>query len=394
MSAETRHANTAFQEAFGQLPQVTAWAPGRLELLGNHTDYNLGEVLGITVDRGVWVSVRRRKDLRVLLRSGAAGPAPVEVEAAEASIPRRTVRAESWANYPLGVREVMRESGLALDFGFELYVESNLPAGAGMSSSAALEVATALALGALAGHEFANHGELVRLCRKAENEYVGMPCGILDQSVVVYGDRGRVVWINCATGDTDTLALPPGPSFWIFNTAEKHELIDSLYAERHRECMEACARLREALPSLEGLALAPKEALKRHAELLSPTLLARARHVVEENERVREARRLLQHEHPDAGALGRLMTASHHSSRTQFANSTDHLDFLVERLGRCPGIYGARLTGGGFGGAVLALADEAFSPEKAEAVSRDYEKAFGVVLTAFPVETGLGAGLR
>lgn len=391
MNEKREHTSRWFLETFGALPEIVAWAPGRLELLGNHTDYNLGEVLGLTVDRGIRVSIRRREGGRECrLESATPGMAPVRIALDGKPMNRRAGKNEAWVNYVLGVWQELRAEGLGELPGFDLGVESTLPAGAGMSSSAALEVATALALYALGGKAPPDQRQLARLCRRAENDFVGMPCGILDQGVVVYGDRNRVVCIDCKTEAIEALPLPAGLRFWVFNTAEKHALVDSLYAERHRECLQARDAMRTALPGLEGLADLSPEALSTHAGLLSETLRKRARHVVYENARVKRARRLLQSGVEDGRELGQLLLASHASSRTDFENSTDHLDFVVDHLRDCPALLGARLTGGGFGGAVLALAGSDFTAESAASVARAYNAEFGLPLTSFAVETGAG----
>jgi len=380
----------AFAGSYRAEPQHIARAPGRIELLGNHTDYNLGEVLGMTVDRELFVGVRARKDDRFCFRSENEKQRQVEWSRDDGSITRHNGKEESWVNYPLGVLKLMIQDGMEVNHGFDLGVWSDLPAGAGMSSSAALEAATALALGKL--YHFPMEGRtLVKLCWRAETEFVGMPCGILDQSVVVHGQCGKVVWIDCKRGSIKNFPLPQGCGFWIFNTAEKHSLVDSLYAQRNRECMEARSTLKTIYPEMEGLCDLAPEQVEREREILGEDPLKRALHVTGENRRVRDAVSMLEKNSGDLSRLGDLFWESHESSRNLFENSTEHLDFLVEHLKLKPGVHGARLTGGGFGGAVLALCDPSFRNETAREIDEAYEREFGKALTSMRVKTAPGA---
>ena len=221
-----------FSDVFGSPPEVLGAAPGRIEFIGNHTDYNGGKVLGAAIDRHVKVAVSRRADRQVHLRS-VVEPQPVECSL-DALRPLES--GGLWANYPLGVLVGLMEAGMEVPTGLNLLVTSDLPTGAGLSSSAAIELATAMALCGL--HRFSLPREhLVALCRRAENHFVGMPCGILDQGVSCFGEPDHLVLIDCRDLTFTTVPLPPGVHFWIFNTNVKHRLVESLYALRHRECM-------------------------------------------------------------------------------------------------------------------------------------------------------------
>jgi len=347
-----------FQQAYGRAPQVVARAPGRIEFIGNHTDYNGGAVLGAAIDRYVWVAAAPNASGRFRLRSASA-PKPLDLS----SVPEtRLTGADSWANYPLGVWRSLKDFKLPRPAGFDLFVTSDLPAGAGLSSSAALELATALALLELAGSKPVAPEQLAALGRHAENNYVGVPCGILDQGTSAFGRAGHLVHIDCRGPKFSRVPLPAGTHLWIFNTKEKHALIDGLYATRHRECLEAAKTLGVAL--LADLTPAQLPPLERK---LSPALARRAKHVVEEHARVGETVAALQH--GDLATAGRLLTASHRSSQHLFENSTPALDRLVDLLEKHPAVYGARLTGGGFGGAVMALTGEGFTQAGAESIA-------------------------
>ena len=227
-----------FAKLYGNAPSVVTRAPGRIEFIGNHTDYNGGTVLGAAISLGVWVAVR-------------SAPAGTLHFASDTETDQVTVRtgdlrkldgAQRWANYPLGVWAAFREFGLQQPAGLEYLAVSNLPVGAGLSSSAAIELASALAYLGLTG-ESPSRETVTVIGRHAENHFVGVPCGILDQSVSGFGRRDHLVYIDCRGPHIETVPIPAGAHFWVFNTHAKHALIDGLYAARHRECQAAAAAL-------------------------------------------------------------------------------------------------------------------------------------------------------
>ena len=371
-----------FCSVHGREPVVIARAPGRIEFIGNHTDYNGGSVLGAAIDRGVWVGVAPRADGRRRFASAAMS----DVVETGADAPRPLAGKDGWANYALGMTVSLAAAGVVMPAGFDFLAVSDLPPGAGLSSSAALELASGLAFARLAGTEPPRE-TLVRAARHAENTFVGVPCGILDQAVSGFGRRDHLVHIDCRGPDFSTVPLPAGTGFRIFNTHTRHALVDGLYAERHRECGEAARALGVAL-----LADLDPAALEARASRVPEIALRRARHVVGEISRVAACVAALR-----TGRLeevGRLLTASHESSRTLFGNSTPELDFLLEELVRTPGVLGARLTGGGFGGAVMALVTEPLAPESAERVANAYAGRFGTRPDVLAVGTADGASLE
>ena len=372
-----------FAARFGRAPAVIARAPGRLEFIGNHTDYNGGTVLGVPIDRGIWVAVAARDDGRRRFCSEAGGAIktlPVE------NPPAKQRGAGSWLNYPLGVIAALPEFGLRPPAGFDFLALSDLPSGAGLSSSAALELASALACLALGGQD-APRATVVQLCRRAENHFVGVPCGILDQGVSGFGQKDHLVHIDCRGPSFATVPLPAAARFWVFNTHTKHALVDGLYAARHRECMAAAQLLGVAL-----LADVSPAALEAARAKLPPVEFRRARHIVEEIARVDATVTALRA--GDLAAAGRLLTASHRSSQLLFENSTPELDFLVDQLTAAPHVHGARLTGGGFGGAVMALTTPEFSEAQATAVATAYAEKFGARPDVLRASTGDGAALQ
>jgi galactokinase len=370
-----------FRAIYSGEPERVARAPGRIEFIGNHTDYNGGSVIGASIDRNVWVGLSRRPGG---VRRFASDARPVHVELPSGAADRQ-VGERSWVNYPLGVLLAMRGAGLAAPEGFDFLAESNVPVGAGLSSSAAIELASCLAF---LGAEGANlpREALAALGRKAENDFVGVPCGILDQGVSAFGRKDHLVYIDCRGPRFELLPLPPGANFWIFNTHTKHTLADGLYAARHRECMEAAQvigvpLLADATPAMLAAAETrlPRPAYKR------------ARHVIDEIDRVGKAAEALRA--GDLPGVGRLLLASHRSSRTWFENSNAELDFLVDALDAEKGVYGARLTGGGFGGAVMALTSDAFGEKGAARMKDAYLARFGARPDVIHALTDDGASL-
>jgi galactokinase len=342
-------------------------SPGRIEFIGNHTDYNGGQVLGVALNLQVTLSVMPRSDDQLCFVSDNIN---ARFEGQLDSFEKQK-GACSWANYPLGIIAVLKEAGHVIENGFDLTFSSDLPSGAGLSSSAAIELATLEAVCSLAGIDLSRK-EKVLLAQRAENTFVGVPCGILDQAVSCFGKKDHLVRIDCANTTFETVPLPKGLHFWVFNTNHKHSLVDSMYARRHAECREALEAVRREMPDVEHLVEAPLSVLDKIE--LSPDVRKRARHVIEENQRVVAVTEALGD--GDLEAIGDLLFASHESSRTLFENSIDELDTLVEILGRYreKGLIGARLTGGGFGGAVMALTDASFTPEHAETVLKEYRQ--------------------
>jgi galactokinase len=372
----------SFRARYGHAPTVIARAPGRLEFIGNHTDYNGGTVLGVAIDRSVWVALAPRPDGQWRLGSESQ-PGIVTVSAGRA--PGKQSGEASWANYPLGVIAAFEKFGLRAPAGFDFLAMSDLPPGAGLSSSAALELASALALLALSGQS-APRETLVQLCRSAENNFVGVPCGVLDQGVSGFGKKNHLVLIDCRGPKFATVPLPAAARFWVFNTHTKHALVDGLYAARHRECMTAAQLLGVAL-----LADATPASVEAARDTLPPVEFRRAKHVVDEIARVDATVTALRA--GDLVAVGKLLTASHRSSQALFENSTPELDFLVDQLAAAPEVFGARLTGGGFGGAVMAVTSPDFSDAQAAGVADAYAKKFGTRLEILRAQSGDGADL-
>lgn len=370
-----------FRTTYGRAPEIIARAPGRIEFIGNHTDYNGGTVLGAAIDRGVWVGLAQRDDTTW---NFASGQKPGIVRVAVGDLAKRE-GAESWVNYPLGVLAALGSFSLKAPAGFDYLAISDLPLGAGLSSSAAIELASALAYTAITGQQPARE-TLVKAARHAENHFVGVPCGILDQGVSGFGKKDHLVFIDCRGPRFETVPLPKGAHFWIFNTHTKHALVDGLYAARHRECMEAAKAL-----GVGQLVEASPELLAAKEKGLPPVVAKRAHHIIEEIARVDATTAAMGA--GDLAAVGKLLTASHRSSQRLFENSTAELDFLVDALVATPHVYGSRLTGGGFGGAVMALTSDAFGEAEARSVADKCAAKFGARPDILHTQTGDGAEL-
>lgn len=371
-----------FTRIYGSAPVIVTRAPGRIEFIGNHTDYNGGTVLGAAIDRDVWVALSPRAGGHRRFHS-ALGGKTLTLEVGE---PVRQEGESSWANYPLGVLAALREFGLNVPAGFDYLAMSDLPAGAGLSSSAAIELASALAFLAATG-QTADRETVVKIGKHAENHFVGVPCGILDQGVSGFGRKDHLVFIDCRGPRFATVPMPSDAHFWVFNTHTKHALVDGLYAARNRECMDAAKALGVGL-----LVESNPAAVLAAGANLPPPLDRRARHIVEEIARVDATVEALRA--GELATVGRLLTASHRSSQHLFENSTPELDFLVDVLLATPNVHGARLTGGGFGGAVMALTNGAFDLPAAEAVAASYASRFGDRPEILHLQTGDGAQRR
>ena len=374
-----------FQKHFSRKPVHYAFAPGRIEFIGNHTDYNGGLVMGAAVTEGITVAVSLREDAMIRIVSDAGDLVKIPLGHYKA-----VKGAASWTNYTIGVTKVMADLGMATPTGYNMAVTSTLPSGAGMSSSAAFELATAKALAALYGFETDTAG-FARIGRKAENEFVGMPCGILDQGVSAFGKADHLVKIDCATETFVTEPMPRGAHFWIFNSNKKHALVDSAYADRFRECHDALTQLQADYPEAKTLSEISEEQLAASKPNLDDLIFLRAAHIVGENARVRKVEMALANN--DLEAVGVYLNQSHESSRANFENSIEELDTLVELLKLQPSVYGARLTGGGFGGAVMALADTNFGQAQSDVIAEAFKAKYGLEPSIFHTRAGDGAKL-
>ncbi len=373
----------AFVEQFGheRKPSVLARAPGRVNLIGGHTDYNDGFVLPTTVDRAVYVALRPRTDERVRLHSQNFGE---EVEYAlskphVSSLPQ-------WAQYVAGVAEELRTK-CGLDAGFEGVLFGNVPLGAGLSSSAALEVAAAEGLTRLFGIDLGAE-EMALLCQQVEHTYVGVQCGVMDQMATRLGRAGNVLSLDCRTLDYEHVPLPLSEaSIVIADSQVSRELADSKYNERLAECEEGVTFFQQFDDSIKALRDVSSELFEAHASELSETTKRRCRHVITENRRVKKSVQALQAE--DLETFGALMSAAHSSIRDDYEVSIPELDHLVATAENTEGVYGARMTGAGFGGCVVCLAANSALEPLQQRLSQQYEDQFGLEPALYVVEENL-----
>ena len=321
-------------------------APGRVNLIGEHTDYNDGFVMPAAIDFNTWVAVAPREDRKLVAYSENVAEG-VEFDL-DASSPRPR---HHWSDYVFGVAVMLEQAGHRL-CGADLLICGNVPIGAGLSSSASIEVAT--------GYALLNNSSLpvdpvalAKTCQKAENDFVGMRCGIMDQFISCCGHARRALMLDCRSLDYRLLPLPPDVSLVICNTMVKHELASGEYNKRRAECEAGVSRLARDLPHVRALRDVTLADLARYSRDLPELIYRRCRHVVSENARVMEAVGAL--ESGDVAVFGRLMAESHRSLRDDYEVSCTELDLMVELAGQAKGVLGARMTGGGFGGCTINL---------------------------------------
>ena len=378
--------NQKYLEAFKQTSSnwCFSFAPGRIEFLGNHLDYNGGTVLGMAVDAGIYCLGVPQEDTSISLFSEHFEDSAWDGDLHKI---KRQEGKYSWANYCLGVLEELKKINLGPTQGFRLIFTSDLPTSVGLSSSAALELATAHTLLQLSGQSLPQE-EMVKICRQAENNFVGMPCGILDQGTSAFGKEGHLVCIECGQQNYSSLPLPPETEVWVFNTGIKHDLVDSLYSTRHQECLDAFESIKASNPVRNSLCECTREDLTSID--LPSNLKKRATHVIEEQERVASFREGIE-KGSHLAELGKLLIESHRSSSQNFENSCPELDFLADQLNEHPSVLGARLTGGGFGGAVMAWVPKSFTQKDAETIQQAYHKQYKQKIDCFHFKASDGA---
>ena len=360
-----------FSEVFGSKADAVAYAPGRIEVLGNHTDYNEGYVFSAAIDLGTFFAASLADDDSVTLVALDVG----ETFTCRLSEVAPIKEGMTWANYPLGTFNWLMEGSPAkANKGFKAVFGGNVPLGVGLSSSAALEMATALALQKLYGTSF-DKTTLAKIGQKAEHTFAGCPCGLLDQASSMYGAEGALVKSDFRTNEFETVAMGPSVAFMMVKSNAKHALVDGAYASRRQACEDAAKYfagvLRKNVTHLRDVTMA-EWVLYRGG--LPETTAKRAVHPIGEDERVLQGAQLL--EKGDLKGFGALMYDSHESSRNWFENSCEELDAIVDAAKAIPEVYGARLSGGGFGGSCCLLVEPAYADKIAEQISREYKARF------------------
>lgn len=371
-----------FVKRWGEKPEILAQAPGRVNLIGEHTDYNGGFVLPVAVNRYIWVAASHNRQRKAIFYAANFGE--------EASFSLDNIAFDPlkpWSNYVRGVAWALREEGFDIT-GIRAVIGGNVPIGAGMSSSAAVEVSAALAFLALAGIE-PDRKKLALLCQRAENEFVGMRCGIMDQWTSLLAQDGHAIFLDCLTLDYRHIPLPENVSIVVADSRVRRELASSEYNLRRKQCEEAVSILQTRWPHVHFLRDVKPEEMPGWEELLPEPLRNRAKHVVEENARVIKAVEAL--ERKDLVSFGQLMKLSHQSLKELYQVSSPELDFLVEVAINCEGVYGSRLTGAGFGGCTVTIAEKNSVPALKEKLIYAYQDRFGFAPDIYELEPTSGA---
>jgi galactokinase len=358
-----------FEASFGGEPDLVTRAPGRVNLIGEHTDYNDGFVLPVAISRQTMVAAKRRSDRAVRLIAGDLENSRVEFD-----LTKITPNSDApWSNYVRGMAAIMGGYGLEIP-GADIAILGDMPQGVGLSSSAALEMASGLAFAALAGQPTIDRNALAKIGQRAEHEFAGCKCGIMDQLVSASGRAGHALLLDCRSLETRHIALPDDLAILIVDSGISRGLVEGEYNFRRAQCEAASAHY--GVLALRDLDLASLEAGKAG---LDETAFRRARHVVSENTRTHEAAAAL--EAGDLKTMGELMAASHDSMRDDFEITLPAIDRLAEIARRAVhGEGGARMTGGGFGGAVVVLCRTARASSVADAIRRDYGAATHILL--------------
>ncbi|HSM54904.1 MAG TPA: galactokinase [Candidatus Sulfomarinibacteraceae bacterium] len=377
----TRQVSQAFQEIFGGTPCFIARAPGRVNLIGEHTDYNDGFVLPMAIDRAVYIAFCARQDGHVRLHSlDLKRSAKFDLDAL--SLPEKEAGGNAWEAYVEGVAWALQEAGYKLR-GWQGVVSGNVPIGAGLSSSAALELAAARAFATVSELAW-EPATMARLAQRAENEWVGVACGIMDQMISASGQEGHALLIDCRSLQTEAVPLPGGTSVVVLDTGTRRGLVESAYNERRAQC-EAAARF-FGVPALRDVDV---DAFEARAGEMDELTRRRARHVITENARTLQAVQAMHRD--DARAVGQLMDGSHASLRDDFEVSSEALNTMVAIAGEQEGCLGARMTGAGFGGCAVALVEARVAETFARNVARTYQEAVNLEPAVYVSRAAAGA---
>jgi len=370
-----------FRKCYGGRARVYR-APGRINLIGEHTDYNDGFVMPAAIEFYVWIAIAPRNDRKLLLHSINFSET-VEIDLQGGVAPRN-----HWSDYVSGVAVMLEQAGHHLQ-GANLLIRGDVPIGSGLSSSAAIEVASGLALLENSGLDV-DRLELVQLCRRAENDFVGARVGIMDQFISGCGQAGHALMLDCRSLEYRLLPLPRELSLVVCNTMVKHELASGEYNTRRAECEEGVRLLSGSLPGIRALRDVTLAELEAQACILPGIIYKRCRHVISEDARVSEAAAAL--EQGDLETFGALMAESHRSLRDDYEVSCAELDLMVELAVQQEGVYGARMTGGGFGGCTINLVRTDAVREFQSHVGAAYEKSTGLAPQIFVSPAAEGAG--
>ncbi len=375
-----------FQEQFPEAGQsITVAAPGRVNLIGEHTDYNDGFVLPMAVDAKIMLTASARHDRQVRVYS-------VDFDAKDtfALDNIQPTQRHRWTNYMRGMCLMIQEATKVPLQGMDIVMQGNVPQGAGLSSSAALEVGTAVVVNELNKLQL-DPVLMATLAQKAENEFVGVQCGIMDQFISMLGEEGHALFLDCRTLEYQKVPAPfheAGAAIAVIDTAVKRGLVDSKYNERRQQCEDAVKALQQWQPDLTSLRDVGCE-LRPQVDQLPDVLARRARHVVDENQRVIDSVQALRS--GDLAAFGQYMNASHDSLRDDYEVSCRELDLLVDLVRANPQAYGSRMTGAGFGGCTVSLIPSTEVADLEERVLPEYQRQTGLQPRLFVFNAAAGA---
>ena len=376
----------AFRTRFGAEPSSWCRAPGRVDLMGSHTDYNLGYVMTMTVDRDTWLAARPRGDREVHVASlnlpGSAQFSLDDIQPAGDSELR-------WTDYIRGVAKVLQEAGHRLA-GFDGLIHSTIPLGSGLSSSAALEMATAIAFQELSGFHL-DTVEMARLGQRAENQFVGVNCGILDQYSSALGRAGAALLLDCRDLTSVDVPIHPDIGVVICDTKAPRQLIGTEYTDRRRQCEAGVRVLQQRQPEISSLRDVSIDVFERYQQDLPPAVAQRCRFIIEENSRVLELKDALPH--GDRQKLHHLLHASYVGARDLYEIAVPPMEAMLNAMLQGPGVIGARQAGAGFGGCMVALVETDHVEHFASGVAEAYARATGLQPSIYPVVAAPGAGL-
>ncbi|MFN8380652.1 MAG: galactokinase [Anaerolineales bacterium] len=374
----TQHLKQSFASYFNSESTIIVRAPGRVNLIGEHTDYNDGFVLPMAIDRAVWLALRPRDDRTVRIFS-------LDLEVESAFELDTLTKGNDWIEYPKSIAYELIKAGHNI-CGFDAVMTGDVPRGAGLSSSAAVELAIARAFAAVSGLAW-DASKMAKLSQKAENEWVGVNCGIMDQMASAACKEGHALFLDCRSLEIQHAPLPKGVSVVILDTSTRRGLVDSAYNERRSQCEEAARWF--GVKALRDVSV--EEFNKSSKEGLNELAAKRAKHIVTENARVLEAIEVMKA--GNVKRLGELFNASHDSLRDDFEVTNDALNVMVDCAREQKGCYGGRMTGAGFGGCAVALVNEANATEFVSAVSEAYKERSNMEAAVYVCKPSEGASL-
>ncbi|GEK58912.1 galactokinase [Marinococcus halophilus] len=375
-----------FEQQYSRQAERLFFAPGRINVIGEHTDYNGGFVFPCAITNGTYAAAAGRNDRQLRLVSGNF------LDKGVIALPLDDLSfqpEDDWANYPKGVFAVLAAEGYYPETGYDIYFSGNIPNGAGLSSSASIELATAVLLNECEGWGLSMK-TLVQYAQQVENKYIGVQTGIMDQFAIGFGKDGHAMLLDCASLEYDYAPLPTKKyTILIMNTNKSRELAGSAYNERRAECEEALAEMQQHRPITGLCELSVEEWNQLSHEINNETVRKRARHVIYEHDRTKQAVEMLKAENYEA--FGRLLNESHRSLKEDYEVTGLELDTLAETAQQQPGVIGARMTGAGFGGCAIAFVEHDQAEEAEKIIAAVYEKETGRKASFYKAAAGGGA---